>query len=71
MPCAYCDGRGYVDATNIVPYGDTWVSELGMAPCPGCVERDLCPRCEGPLERDLRGRASCPACGWSDAWGGG
>lgn len=65
MPCTRCHGTGWIEADTVVPYGDTWVTWLGMESCPDCRDRGLCPRCGAEIVRQGRGY-QCPACEWED-----
>lgn len=59
-PCSTCGGEGYVEDSQSVPYGDTWVSMPVSYECEDCLGEDKCPRCGYELDDD----GHCWSCAW-------
>ena len=71
MVCKMCDGTGAITSTiNGAPHGAGYWPMDYEEPCPACVEKGLCPRCETRMkEVDDLGTYRCPKCGWDEATG--
>ena len=67
MSCRTCHGLGTVETTDFVDYGTTAIPLTSDEPCPTCLERGLCPKCDVRLEwLDVQEYYICEACGWSE-----
>ena len=70
MVCKTCEGTGGITSTiNGALFGaGYWPMDYGE-PCPDCVEKGLCPRCETKMNELDSGTYRCLKCGWDEATG--
>jgi len=64
--CKRCEGKGYIEVTDWVPYGSTNVPMVSIGLCPGCLEDGICPMCGEELPEEHEEGDTCPCCGWVD-----
>lgn len=71
MTCKTCGGTGGIDVLeNGAPYGaGYWPMQTGE-PCPDCVEKEICPRCDRKMNlNETDYSLKCPKCGYDDGVG--
>lgn len=61
--CSKCKGRGGFTTSQNHPWGSTYATEYLFEPCEYCVNKGLCPSCDGPITEDEEWKCLDSECG--------
>jgi hypothetical protein len=71
MTCKTCNGTGGITSTiNGAPHGAGYWSMDYEEPCPDCVEKEICPKCDSKMIYDEDTATDrCQVCGYDESTG--